>query len=265
MINFTNQCRQICGQLQYQSFFEELYQLAVSGMNIGGGTSVYDSGELQVIRYVKSKIKDSENIVIFDVGANIGGYSLLLKQEFGNSATIHAFEPSPVTYGRLKINIGNNENIFLHNLGFGNEITKTKLYTNYDESGLASLYKRRLDHFNIYMNKMEEVSIETIDSFCRDKIKHIHFLKLDVEGNEINILKGAEQMMSSNNIDFIQFEFGGCNIDSRTYFQDFYYLLNDKYMINRIVKDGLYPIKQYKEMYENFVTTNYLAEKRNAA
>ncbi len=69
-------------------------------------------------------------------------------------------------------------------------------------------------------------------------------------------------MLGSGAVDFIQFEFGGCNIDSRTYFQDFYYLLNDRYKISRILKDGLYPISRYKEMYEAFTTTNYLAEKK---
>jgi len=69
-------------------------------------------------------------------------------------------------------------------------------------------------------------------------------------------------MLHSGSIDFIQFEFGGCNIDSRTYFQDFYYLLKDNYKIYRIVKDGIYPINQYREMYEAFITTNYLAEKK---
>jgi len=262
MKNFINQCRQISGQLQYQGLFEELYQVAINGMNIGGGASVYDSGELQVIHYVKSKVKNSESAIIFDVGANIGHYTLLLKQEFGATSIIHSFEPSLITYEKLRINTGNNANIFLHNFGFGNEVVKAKLYTDSAESGLASLYKRRLNHFNIYMDKVEEISIETIDSFCKDKIEHIHFLKLDVEGNEINILNGAKQMIEANKIDFIQFEFGGCNIDSRTYFQDFYYLLNDKYVISRIVKDGLYPITQYKEIYESFMTTNFLAERR---
>lgn len=69
-------------------------------------------------------------------------------------------------------------------------------------------------------------------------------------------------MLASGAVDFIQFEFGGTNIDSRTYFQDFYYLLKDQYNIYRILKDGLFQITQYKEVYEVFITTNFLAQKR---
>ena len=57
----------------------------------------------------------------------------------------------------------------------------------------------------------------------------------------------------------IQFEFGGCNIDYRTYFRDFYYLLKENYKIYRILKDGLFELKQYKESYEIFINVNYLA------
>jgi len=73
-------------------------------------------------------------------------------------------------------------------------------------------------------------------------------------------LWGGKEMINGNKIKFIQFEFGGCNIDAKTYFQDFWYLLNSRYKIYRVVKNGLYQIKQYKESYELFITTNFFAE-----
>jgi FkbM family methyltransferase len=152
-------------------------------------------------------------------------------------------------------------NVELYNFGFGNTNAKATLFSNIDESGLASVYKRRLDHHNINMNKKETIKLKTIDSFCKKQnILRIHFLKLDVEGNEMKVLEGAGKMLDSNAIDFIQFEFGGCNIDSRTYFQDFYYMLKDKYKIYRVLKKGLFEIKRYSETNEAFLTTNYLAE-----
>ena len=87
-------------------------------------------------------------------------------------------------------------------------------------------------------------------------------MKNNKNRKKLKALNGAAQMINSKQIDVIQFEFGGCNIDSRTYFQDFYYLLKDNYKIYRILKDGLYQINQYKEIYEAFTTTNYLAEKK---
>jgi len=134
------------------------------------------------------------------------------------------------------------------------------LYSNETGSGLASIYKRNLDHFDIAMNIEEKVTMRTLDSFCEENnIQKIHFLKLDVEGNELKVLDGAKNMVQAGAIDHIQFEFGGCNIDSRTYFQDFYYLLSGRYEIYRILKNGLFLIERYKETYECFITTNFLA------
>lgn len=58
-------------------------------------------------------------------------------------------------------------------------------------------------------------------------------------------------MLNSGSVDFIQFEFGGCNIDSRTYNK-----------IYRIVKNGLHKISMYKDIYVGFIITIFLAEKR---
>jgi FkbM family methyltransferase len=254
------------GKKKFQPLFEILYDMSLTGMNIGGGTDPGDSGELNALHYIKGKLdslKDSGDYTIFDVGANIGKYALLLNDVFGNEAEIHSFEPSLKTYKKLVQNTANKVRGCQYHFGLGDADSRTTLYSNTDESGLASVYKRNLEHFNIDMNQSEEIEIKNLDSFCKEKnINHIHFLKLDVEGHEKKVIEGAKRMIDAGEVDFIQFEFGGCNIDSRTYFQDFYYLLNERYRIYRIVRDGIFPVGKYGERYESFLTTNYLAEKR---
>lgn len=152
----------------------------------------------------------------------------------------------------------------LNNIALGEKNKKAFLYFDRELSGLASVYKRRLDHFNIGMKKQEEINVIKLDSYCEEKnIIHIDLIKLDVEGYEYKILLGAASLLKNNAIDYIQFEFGGCNIDSRTYFQDFYYLLKNNYNIYRILKNDLYLIDKYREADEIFVTTNYLAINKN--
>lgn len=256
------------GKKRYQPFFEALYKLSLSGMNIGGGAHVEDSGELNALLYIKEKLASSgaagTDYVLFDVGANIGNYSLLLREVFGPAAELHSFEPSGKTYKKLTANLAGKARSSQHNFGLGDKEDRTTLYTDHDESGLASVYKRKLDHYQIDMNQSEDIVLQTLDSFCREKkIEHIHFLKIDVEGHEKKVLEGSKEMMQSGNIDFIQFEFGGTSIDARSYFQDYFYLLNDKYQIFRIVKDGVYPISNYAEIYELFLPTNFLAQRRS--
>lgn len=253
----------IKGHKEYQPLFEELNSISLQGMNIGGWTNTKNSGEKNAILYVYEKLKHKENLVLFDVGANVGNYSVLLYEIFNDKSKIFSFEPSKFTYKLLTQNTQQFENVKSYNFGFGDKNASFTLYSNKKGSGIASIYKRRLDHFDINMDVKEEIEIKTIDSFCNEiKIAEINFLKLDIEGNELNALNGAKTMLQNHEIDFIQFEFGGCNIDSRTYFQDFYYLLNKNFNIYRIVKDGLCLIDNYKEMYESFITTNYLAESK---
>jgi len=250
------------GKTKYQPLFEGMLKASLKGMNIGGGSESHLSGERLVVQYIHQRIGNVNDIVIFDVGANVGSYSLMLNEVFGTSANILSFEPSKKTSQKFVTNANGRSNIILYNLGFSNMNAGDILYSNADESGIASVHKRRLDHFNIEMNRSEPIALRTLDSFCSEKgINHIHFLKLDVEGHELKVLEGAKNLLASKSIDFIQFEFGGCNIDSNTFFQDFYYLLKDNYCISRILQDGLYPIGEYKEIYEAFLTTNYLAER----
>ncbi|MCO5230486.1 MAG: FkbM family methyltransferase [Chitinophagales bacterium] len=246
-----------------QYIWNNLFLLSLRQMNFGNGGYFHQSGELFVAEHIKRKLKNEDSITIFDVGANVGNYAKSLSKVFDNNAKIYSFEPSKSTFEIFKSNTQDIKNIIGNNFGFSDNVYQHTLFKDFEGSGLASVYQRNLDHWGITMDKSEEIQLSTIDKFCKDnQIDHIHFLKLDIEGHELNALKGAKEMLSNKKIDFIQFEFGGCNIDSRTYFQDFYYLLKDDYKIYRILKDGIYELPTYKETYEIFMTINYLAIKR---
>ena len=144
----------------------------------------------------------------------------------------------------------------------GNFNGETELYYDFESSGMASLSKRRLDHFDIKFNESEVVNVTTLDSWTSLVQVIPEFMKIDVEGHELDVLKGALEIISR--VKLIQFEFGGCNIDTRTYFQDFYYFFKDlDFQLYRITPNGLLQIQQYSEDDEYFGTTNYLALNQN--
>ncbi len=245
-----------------QVFWNNLYRLSLNKMNYGPGSDFRNSGEKEVIEYIKELFSHEEELVIFDVGANVGGYTYMVLNSFDGRAYVHAFEPSASTFAMLQKNI-NSEHVKLNNIGCSDTTQTMSLYGDISDPGLTSVYNRRLDFCGITMNASEQSRFVRIDDYCQEnKVGHIHLLKLDIEGHELSALKGAQGMIDKNNIDFIQFEFGGCNIDSRTYFQDFYYFLHNKYDIYRILQNGLYKIDQYSEYLEIFVTVNYLAKLR---
>jgi FkbM family methyltransferase len=245
-----------------QGFYEKLYTLALRGMNYGNGGNYRESGEKWVIEYVRRTFRN-EKLVVFDVGANVGNYGLALRSILGQGASIYAFEPSAATYAKLQAALGNDQSVVLNKVGLSNQAGTLTLYSNAEGSDFASVYERNLDHHGVQMNQKEEIQLKTLDDYCAEmQIERIHFLKLDIEGNELNALKGASNLLEKGAIAMIQFEFGGCNVDARTFFRDYWLLLHDQFRIYRILKDGLAEVKQYNENFEIFANINYLAIKR---
>jgi FkbM family methyltransferase len=252
------------GKKNFQIFFELFHEFSLAGMNAGEGRDPNTSGEYNAIRYIKKNLGSSSRdskLVLFDVGANIGEYSQVLLNEFTESAVVWSFEPSPTTYQILTKNIGDQPNFKPQNIGCGSQEMVTELYTLGAGSKMASLYSRELTNMNDRMTKFETVNIRTIDQFCFEQgIEHIHFLKIDVEGHEFQVLLGAQKMLAKKAINFIQFEMGVASVDSHIFLKDFYLLLNHRFTMHRILKDGLWPLNKYKESQEIYkYATNYLA------
>lgn len=246
------------GKKIFQPVFQGFYHVGLTGMNIGGSSDLQKNGELFALKYMKNHQKNKP--VIFDVGSNIGNYIAVLVKIF-DEVEIHSFEPLKINFERLNERFEHNSAVKLNHFGLGDKKVDIPIYFNPKQGALASVYDRQLSHHNLHLSDSETIKIETLDHYCKEhKITHIDYLKLDIEGHELAALNGSSKMLEQNRIKFIQFEFGGTNIDSKTYFQDFWYLLSPKYSIYRILKDGLKEIKAYRESNEIFGYTNYLAE-----
>lgn len=222
----------------------------------GYGSATIASEVRAVRRFVRGGI-------FMDVGANKGLYSRELLKAYGDALRqLHCFEPSA---GLVSNHLGfADSRVVVNQCALGREQTEGQLWKAPGLPGLSSLTKRRLDHFDMAMNESESIRITTLDAYAESApLDHIDFLKLDVEGHELDVLAGAQRLLGAAKIKCIQFEFGGCNIDTRTFFQDFWYLLAVRhgYAMFRISPFGLRCIKKYSETDEIFLTTNYLAVK----
>ena len=229
--------RPLLGRKSFCWFFWKLYDLSLRGMNIGLGGGVASSGENNVLSFIRDKASDGRPLIIFDVGANKGQYSSnLLRVLDGCELELHCFEPGHETFRILSSSLGGRPNITLNNFGLSNGETEGRLWYDKEGSGLASLYKRQLDYFNIDFDRSETVTLDTLDNYMSSKnISYIDLLKIDVEGNELNVLQGAEKSLTDGRIGAIQIEFGGCNIDSRTFLRDFWNLLSKDFRMFRIM------------------------------
>ena len=127
---------------------------------------------------------------------------------------------------------------------------------------MASFSKRRLAHFDLTFDYSEKVGVRTLDEYCAERaVEAIDLLKMDVEGHELDVMQGGVRMLRERRIRMLTFEFGGCNINSGIFFQDYWYFIRDNSLgdLYRLTPSGyLAPVTHYNELYEQFRPTNYL-------
>ncbi len=88
-------------------------------------------------------------------------------------------------------------------------------------------------------------------------------MKVDVEGHELEVLKGGRNLFIKGQVKIIQFEYGACNIDARVFLKDIFdFFKGMNYFFFKIYPKYVKFIKQYKERLENFLYQNWLIIKK---
>jgi FkbM family methyltransferase len=214
----------------------------------------------QLGKYAKIK-------TIVDVGANTGAYAEELRQNFPKAA-IYALEPHPMTFKKLSA-LAKKNNIKASRQGLGDHVGKGKLWDFADDaelkstqptSTLASTLKEVIEDLHKQKAQAYDFPLNTLDNFAKkEKIKKIDYLKIDVEGAEITVLRGAKNLLKNNSISFVQFEFNEMNAYSKTFFKDFMDILPN-HLFYRIMPRGLYALGPYRpSTHEIFAFQNILA------
>ncbi len=215
--------------------------------------------------FLKNGFKDNEGLVIFDVGANIGEYTKHLIEKIYEEDKeikykIYLFEPTKISFAKLKDTFADQNNIFLNNYALSDISGEESIFYDKQGSGLASLYKRNLSYYDIVLDKSETVTVNTLKDFIEsNRFSTVDLIKIDVEGNELKVLKGMGTYLNKDFVNFIQFEYGGTNLDAHTSLADFYSLLEPKgFKIAKVMPYGL-DFKPYDPSMDNFKYSNYVA------
>ncbi len=146
--------------------------------------------------------------VIFEVGARDGYDSITMTKKY-NNATIYSYECNPIVIDKCKTNLQNYKNIIFNPYGLGekNELKQFYIYApnkviNQNLIGASSFFPRP-DTNNLILT--ENIKISTLkDEFEKYNIEFIDILCMDVQGSELNVLKGAKNYI--NNIKYIIME-----------------------------------------------------------
>ena len=218
-----------------------LFRMSLRGLGFNNWRSLRESGEEWVITEVLKKLPLVDRPTLLDIGANAGEYSQMLIECFPK-ATVHAFEPHPKTFLSLKANI--KDLVHCHALALGSETGAFHLYDRGGEDGgiRASLAKEALETVQSKPLTAYSVTVSTVDDFVKEhSISTIDFIKIDTEGFEMDVLKGARDALSQGKIGAIQFEFNDVHFARRQFLADFQAVLPG-HRLYRILRDGLVPL-----------------------
>ena len=233
----------------------EVCRQYVNRYNSENNDDIQTNGEL---RFMKERLAGSQ--LVFDVGANVGKWAALAL-EINPGLRLHCFEPSKPTFQKLAANHFP-ETVTCNNLALGSAPGEQTLYVFEEGSGINSLYERRglEDGWNLETQKKKEtIQLETLDRYCaQHSITEIDFLKLDVEGHELEVFRGAKGAVEAGMIKAIQIEYGGCNIDARVLLRDIFEFFQPyRYSFHKIYPGEVRRVARYDQRLENFQYQNW--------
>ncbi len=177
---------------------------------------------------------------------------------------IFAFEPHPLNYKRLLNNI-NADNFHCFNVGVGNSNGELSLYDYADNDGSthASLYQEVIEDIHHGKAIEHKVKIIKLSDFVKEhNIDYIDLLKIDTEGNEMEVLLGLRDVLAEGKVGAIHFEFNEMNVVSKVFFKDYFDLLPN-YNFYRLLPNSMLEIKPYTPIdCEIFAYQNIVAIKK---
>jgi len=151
---------------------------------------VYEPGTVDLFM----KLLTREGMVVVDLGANVGYFTMVAAKLVGNSGKVYAFEPEPSNFELLLRNIKLN--------GYTNVVPINKAVSNREGPGELFISNHRTSESQIFKreNGSEIVPIEStsLDIFFNDRDHHIDVIKMDIEGAEELALHGMSSVLKNN-------------------------------------------------------------------
>ncbi len=173
--------------------------------NIDNLISFIFSNNANEKQYLLNRFK-SRKLVCFDIGANLGGYSDFLKDNL-QIKDIHIFEPSKKCVDFLKSKY-NKKKFKIINKAVSNKNKPSNFYEN-EILSQSSLHKNNNKfNKNYKFNNKYKIDCLSLDNYCKGFSKKfkIDILKIDAEGEDLNILKGAEKILTQKRVNIIKIE-----------------------------------------------------------
>jgi FkbM family methyltransferase len=246
VIPFTSSCLarlRMHGLVRYAELGASLLQ----GKGAGSGWDIY--AEIQAAADCISR----PDPILLDVGANNGRWTQGMLRLFPATRKVVLFEPQEECLAAI------------NSLQIPGKVVVPAAVSDHAGTelfhisgagwGAASLYERNETFFADRPQKKIAVQVTTLDAVLEgEAIDHVDFAKFDIEGAELAAFRGASRSFSRGAIGALSFEFGSGNINSRTFFRDFWdFLTEHGFEMFRVLPGGrTLRIREYYEDLEYF-------------
>lgn len=174
---------------------------------------IYKGFEESEILFLRRYLRPADTFI--DIGSNIGLFSLHASQIVTNSGKVHAFEPTPITFSRLKENIDLNkcnEIISVNNIGVSNEKGYLSLNVSTDGHDAWNTFAHQSD---VKFEKQVLIPVDTLDNYFAENkvnVSDVSLIKIDVEGWELAVLIGATSVLNCLDSPVLMVEFTENNL-----------------------------------------------------
>jgi FkbM family methyltransferase len=236
---------------------------------LDGPNDMATNGETWLQHQVVGMSPPAKRILVLDVGANVGRWSsamLLAASRAGrlDDLDLHAFEPSAYTFARLSEAL-DSPRVTLGRIALGDQPGLSTLYVIAPGAGTNSLYESSLA--GAAMSR-EDVRTTTLDDYAERAglDGKIALVKIDTEGHDLTVLRGARGLLAGQRITVLQFEYNQRWIYARTFLRDAFELLVPLgYSIGKLTWRGVEFYPRWDVDLESFVEANYVACTPSAA
>jgi FkbM family methyltransferase len=221
-----------------------------------------NNGEARLQRWILPLASPGQTLRVLDVGANVGEWSaamLAAAREAGrlDDLELHAFEPSSDTFARLT-NLLDGQPVKLCHCALSDQSGRSVLHIVLPGAGVNSL------HEPVGLGghgDTEEVSTTTLAQYAeRAGLADIALVKVDTEGHDMAVLRGARPLFAQQRIAVAQFEYNYRWVFARAFLLDAFELLGPLgYRIGKLTPGGVEFYPRWDFDLETFVEANYVA------
>jgi FkbM family methyltransferase len=230
---------------------------------LDGPNDIDTNGEIWLQHQVVGMSRPTERILVIDVGANVGRWSSAMLSAASQAGRLddldlHAFEPSAYTFARLSEAL-DSPCVTLARMALGDQPGRSTLHVIAPGAGTNSLYESSLAGAAI---STEDVRTTTLDNYAERAglDGEIALVKIDTEGHDLTVLRGARGLLAGQRITLLQFEYNQRWIYARTFLRDAFELLVPfGYSIGKLTWRGVEFYPRWDVDLESFIEANYVA------